>query len=350
MTLLLLALFCLGAELLPSLTEAGTALWLAPLLALPLVLLGLFLAFRGKSPQDRNDFGMDLPQVLGSFGTKLAAFVFLLWALFVLCMSVVRCAARLGLAEGSPILFAALVMALALWMSSKRLSSFVRACEIFYLIIAVALVGVLIMGAPRLEPDHLFLFSRTELTNLPHSILSVLGLFSVGLFTLFLSGGIAVRKGDAACCYRRTSLLFCALSLLLLLILGTFGAPLVGKMDRPFLQMVAALGVEGAFQRLEALFSALWMLGDLALFTMLLFSVKRLSACVTGGGESNWAPALGGAAALIGAALLAGQEGVLLWLRQSLLPWGGLIFAALMLLLFLGLKRKRGKEKKVPSK
>jgi len=350
MTLLLLALFSLGAELLPGVAGAGAGLWLVPLLALPLVLFGIFLAFRGDGAAGRLDLGEALPGILGSFGARLVSVFFFLWGLVLLVLGVARCAARLGTADGSPILFAALVLGLAVLMAAKPLPAMARACEIFYLIMAVAIIGVLVMAATRLEPGYVFLVTRAELLHLPKTLLALLGILSVGLYALFLSGSVTVREGDAALCYRRMTLLFVSLSGLLLLILGSFGAPLVAKLQRPFFQMVAALGVEGAFQRLEALYSALWMLGDLALFTLLLVAMKRLASAVVKKKESAWSPVVSGALAILGAALLSRRGTLLQWCRESLLPLGGLVFCALVLLLFFAAKYKRGRRKEAVGK
>ena len=58
----------------------------------------------------------------------------------------------------------------------------------------------------------------------------------------------------------------------------SWAAPWRSRSDRPFLQMVSGLGFEGAFQRLEELVSALWVLGDVALLGLLLLCLGRLLA------------------------------------------------------------------------
>ena len=51
--------------------------------------------------------------------------------------------------------------------------------------------------------------------------------------------------------------------------------------------MVSGLGFEGAFQRLEELASALWVLGDVALLGFLLLCMRRLLAALAGREESG---------------------------------------------------------------
>lgn len=340
MTLLLLGLFTLGADLLPSLSRAGAALWLTPLLCLPILLLGLKISYSGPEMKERKDLGEGLLQLCGRVGGKILCSLFLLWGFGLLVVNAARCTARMGTAEGSPVIFVALVLALAVWMTHGKLSAAARSCEIFYLVVGVSILAVMLLAFPRLEFKNVLLLTGGEVRALPGSMLSLFGLFSIGLYAFFFLGSVTVREKDANASYRRMSLLLIALSALLLLILGCFGAPLVEKLERPFFQMVAALGVEGAFQRLEALYSALWMLGDLALFVLLLFALKRLTACVIGKKESTWCAGIYAAAALAGGVLMVGQEGMLRMMEQTVVPRGGLVAGALLLLLLILVKRR----------
>lgn len=251
----------------------------------------------------------------------MAAVVFLLWGMFLLIVNTARSARRLTVAGGTPVFFSAVVL----------------------------LAGI------RLEPEYVMLFSTRELMGVPKATVSVVGILSVGLFSLFLAGDITVRKGDAARCIRWVVALCVSFSLILLLILGTFGAPLASSMQRPFFQMVAGLGLSGAFQRLEALLSALWMLGDISLLGLILFSMKRLFFGFTKQEAPKWIvwALIGvGITAFFGGELLAGQEGLLQISQETLLPMGSLLAGGLILLLFFLGKWKRsraegGGEKKI---
>ena len=68
----------------------------------------------------------------------------------------------------------------------------------------------------------------------------------------------------------------------MILVLGRFGPVLTSQINRPFFQMVSGLGFEGAFQRLEELVSALWVLGDAALLGLLLLSLQPLLTRLAG--------------------------------------------------------------------
>ena len=346
MVMLFIALVALGAETLPGIARAGAAAWLAPLMAALPALLLLWLAFRRPVKEKRLDFGQGLETAFGKGLGRGIALLFLMWGLFLLVVNAARCARRLTMAEGTPVFFSAVVLVLAVWMATGGLPAFVRTCEIFYLAIAAGLVGIVILGGLRVQPEYVFLFSREELAHVPMVALSVLGIVSIGLYGLFFAGSITVRPGDRARVVRWIVIWFLILALILFLIIGTFGAPLVEETQRPFFQMVAGLGLTGAFQRLEALVSALWMLGDVALLGLLLFGVKRLTAAVSGQQEQRWSVVLAGVMAFVGGEFMAGKKGLLELSQQSLMPLGSLIMGGVLVLVFYWVQHKeRGAEK-----
>lgn len=329
-----IALLALGAEVIPGSGDAGAAAWLAPLLAFVPVALLLVLAFRRPQQEKRRDLGAALCAECPKGVGRLLCVLFLLWALFLLVINAARCSRRLTVAEGTPEFFSVVVLLLAVWMAARSLPGFARSCEIFNLAMGVGVVAVLVLAATQLRPEYSILFETRELVQLPRTTLSVLGVVSVGLYALFLAGDVTVRPGDRARVLRWSGLLFGALAALLLVILGCFGAPLVAVMERPFLQLVAGLGLDGAFQRLESLVSALWLLGDVALLGLLLFVVKRLTAVVLSRQESMWWAIGAGALAFLAGEALAGNETLLLFFQQSLLPGGSLVVGVLLLLCF----------------
>ncbi len=337
LSLTMLALLSLGVELAALLMRAGSALWLVPLLAFLPVMLILLLALRGKKQLAARDLVSEMPRALGKAGGGMALVLFALWAVVQIVIQTARAIARLGDTRSGHLVLGVLLLALAVWMALKSLPAFARSCEIFLVIFAVALLGVLLLSLPRLEAGYCLLFSKQELSAVPGNALSLLGSCSVGLYALFLCGAVRPREGDPGRIYRRVLFFFFALSALFALLVGVFGAPLAGRLERPFFQLVAGLGVEGAFQRLEALYSALWMLGDLALLGLLLFAIKKIGIGLgMQAGKKGMAVLLIACAALgfVGAVVLYGRQEWLLWCLKVLLPAGGLLFLLVLLTLY----------------
>ena len=109
---------------------------------------------------------------------------------------------------------------------------------------------------------------------------------------------------------------------------GRLGPGLTGTVGRAFFQTVSGLGIRGAFQRLEELVSALWLLGDLVLLALLLLSLRRLLARAVKREES---PALGWflAGLVLAAAPLCGLWAP--WPEGAVFRVGGLLSGAVLL-------------------
>lgn len=327
-----LALFPLGTEVLFSrLSPAGAAGWLS-LLAAGVVAL-LLAALVGRRS------GVTVPLSLSREGVnRVLAGGFLLWGLLFGGAQVCRMGVRLSDSLGaSPVLMSGLLMLLAAWMAAGGLPAFARACEIFLLAVGGAFALILLGGMFRLRWDWVLLWTSAELGQVPVGALESLGLLAVGCYGLFLLEHVTGEDRARPRLLWMIGRLFLLLAAAGVLILGRFGAPLTGQMNRPFFQMVSGLGLEGAFQRLEQLASALWVLGDLALLGFLLLCLVRLTAHAAGRQEKQgWAWLWGGVLFLLSLPVTFWQgvlAGPVLWV-------GNLAAGALILALSTRKKRK----------
>ena len=322
-----LVLFPLGTEVLFSrLAPAGAAGWLCPLLAGgAAVILAVLLGRRNPSLSQE---GMN----------RILAGGLLLWGLLFGGAQACRIGVRLSDALGaSPIFLTASLLGLSAWMAAGGLPAFARACEIFLLALGSATALILIGGVFRLRWDWVLLWTPRELAQVPLGALETLGLLAVGCYALFLVKDVTREEGSLGRTCRMVGRMALLLGAAGILILGRFGGPLTGRMDRPFFQMVSGLGLEGAFQRLEQLASALWALGDLALLGFLLLCLTRLAAHAGRRQEEPWwAWALAGVLFLLALPVSLWQgilEGPVLWV-------GNLTAGAVILAVF-GRKKKK---------
>ena len=284
MTVLFLALFPLGTEwLVTLLAPAGAAAWLCPLGAgAAAILLAILVSRRGmRDPLDG----------FGPRAARVWAGVFLVWGLILTTAQAVRVGSRLAESlRATPILLTAAVLLLAGWMAAGGLPAFARACGIFALAVGGGFLFICLFGIFRLKWDQVLLWESAELAQTPEGILTTAGVLAVGCFALFMIKDVQEEPGAKRRVFFRLGGLSLLLAAALVLVLGRFGAALAGKIHRPFFQMVSGLGFEGAFQRLEELVSALWVLGDVALLGFLLLAMERLAVRMTGkaGGHETW--------------------------------------------------------------
>lgn len=294
LTVVVCALLPAGVNLLQApVAAAGSLAWLCPLLALPVALLVCW-AWAGRE---------DLPL------RKWAAPIYLGWGVVLLWGTAARFAGRVerSIAGGArPWAVLAVTLALTLYLT-RRSEVLARAGRIFFPALAVLLVGVLLLDLPAMEWDGLLRASPADWEGLPLGTAWAASLLGYAVF-----GGLLPAEGQ-----ERTGL-WCAgaggvLAALLLVTVGVFGPGLTLRMDEPFLYLLSGVGVEGAFQRGEAILYALAALGELSLFALLAHGCARLweSFCDRGG----WAPtaagfALAAFAPELGSGILTGPLGL----------------------------------------
>ena len=189
--------------------------------------------------------------------------------------------------RASPLLLTAAVLALAGWLIAKGLPAFARTGEIFALAVGAGFVLIVLFGVFGVAWDRVILWDWAALEEVPGGALSAAGTLAAGGYALLLLGQVRPEGKQKQVLRRKLGVLFGSLAVGMLLVVGRLGAGLTGQIDRPFFQMVSGLGFEGAFQRLEELASALWVLGDVALLGFLLLCMRRLLAALAGREESS---------------------------------------------------------------
>lgn len=326
-----------AAELLPAVTlpQAGKGAWLAPVAAIPLVLAaGWLLSRLGE--------GCGLARRLGSsWAGKAVLLIYIVWGELLLTLRLRLCARRLlssGQRDGALWFFLLAVAGLALWIGRGRLAAFARAGQIFLAILLTAGGVVLLLSLTQIRLERVLPLWTGDLVPVLRSALPAAGTLGWGLWAAFLTDRVKGPERDGG---RRWTFWVVGGCLLLVLsqfvILGSLGATLAGRLDSPFFTLAKSVGVEGAFQRVESVITALWTLADLTMAGLILFSLRAMAAQLCPKVKETHSAAAG----LILAAALAltafPEETALSWSRDTVL-WGnlilGLVVPFLLALLF----------------
>ena len=260
--------------------RAGSAGWLAPLGALLLLLALGWLASRlaGDLPKGQG-LANGFRAALGTWGGRLAATLYIMWGFLLLTVELRLYGERMTtLSPGGTgrWFFLLALSAVLAWMASGKLSAFARAGEIFYL--AMLLLLAVVAGAGLLQIDGLNLLPvrGRELTGVPAAALEAAALLSQGVYVGFLLPHMLRRPGDGRALRRWTAALCLTLALLQVVVLGGLGADLAARSEVPLFVLTRDMSIGGAVQRLEGLTLSLWVLSDLVLLGVLLFSLCRL--------------------------------------------------------------------------
>lgn len=353
LVLIFAALLSPAIQALPGQTAelAGTGAWLSALFAIPaaLILCLVLFSLLRSAPEGgglAGAFQCVLGKPLGNFLTA----AYLIWGEILLCASVRRCALRFlstSYQNHSLPLFILVLLGAALWMGRGRLTAFVRTGEIFYLALSIALGLVLFFGLFQLEPRHVLPLWIQDIPAAAGASLPVLGVMGYGIFGAFLAGGAGPQEGDRQRCFAWSAAFCGTITLLQLVCLGNFGPELVSRMDAPFFMMVKGIGVRGAFERVESVIIALWVLSDLLLLGLLVFACRAMAARVFQMAEEGKGAVLPLViAALAGAFFLFPDAFLLSEMMEGLLIVGNLVFGFGVPLLIWGIGAARGKLKK----
>ncbi len=349
MALLWAGVMAPAAELLPAvlLPGAGRGAWLAVILAAPLVLAAGWLL---GSLAGRDGLAKTVTGLLGRWLGGAVLLLYIVWGLLLLSLRLRLCAQRLlasGERDGALWFFLLAVAAVLLWMGRGRLSAFARAGQIFLTALLITAGVVLGLSLFQARPERLFPLWWDRAGPAIQAALSAAGVMGWGLFLPFLMGDVRDQGVN-----KNWHWLFWGLGGALLLaaaqavILGNLGAALAARLDNPFFALAKSVGVEGAFQRVEGVVTALWTFADLSMGGVLVFAIRAVSAELLPKKALSWVP---------WGAVLAGTAGALalfpalgtaeLWNRQ-IVPAVNLILGFLLpALLLAGERLFRRKEK-----
>ena len=349
MALLWAGVMAPAAELLPGLLlpGAGKGAWLAVVLAAPLVLVAGWLL---GSLAGRDGLARSVTGLLGRWLGGGVLLLYIVWGLFLLSLRLRLCAQRLlasGERDGALWFFLLSVAAVLLWIGRGKLAAFARAGQLFLTALLLTAGVVLGLSLFQARPERLLPLWWSEAGPVLQAVLSAAGVMGWGLFLPFLMGDVRDQGEN-----KNWHWLFWGLGGALLLsaaqavILGNLGAALAARLDNPFFALAKSVGVEGAFQRVEGVVTALWTFADLTMGGVLVFALRAMTAELLPPKALPWiswtAVVLGTAGALV---LFPAAGTAELWNRR-LVPAGNLALGVLLpALLWVGerLFRRKGK-------
>ena len=277
------ALILLGPALriLPRLTaeRAGRACWLAPLAALPpLLLYALFLSrLWAERPADCG-FAELAQSMLGERAARPVLLFFALWFLFYGGFLLRVGADRLVVTvypHAPPRPFVLSMGLLCLLAALGSLRSIARAGKLLRPILYGFLLMLLFAAFKGVEKENLLPVTLYDLPAVTRASLPVLDVLGLGLFLpQFLLGYVPERPALLPRYVRWLLAQTLLLTLLLLAVAGSFGAELTAELTQPFFTLVRNLVFFRSLERIEALAVSCWVFPDFLLISLCLFTAQ----------------------------------------------------------------------------
>lgn len=296
---------------LPAAARAGG--WLAPLLALPVVIAAERLLYRPR----RGGLAAAFCNVLGGGAGRVLTFIYMAWAAVLGGVQVrgsVRRVETVAAGGNCPWLLTVGLVLLAVWFARGRPAACGRWAAVVWSGLLTVLAGVAVLALLQVRRDDLLPLRSGGEELLPGTA-AVLGALCLRVYGSFL------RQEDGAGTEARYPAAVCVLlAFLLMTVQGVLGAELARRVEDPLLTLSRNVGLEGAFQRAESLLAATLLLADLALLT-LLFWAARCGAEQIGWARHGRRAALGTAAAVLICGLWPAQEACVRAFRLRIAPW-----------------------------
>ena len=335
------AILAPAVSVLPGATAklAGEGAWLAYVAALPVAVL----LARGLG-LERQGLAQRIMHRLGKIAGRAVLIIYIMWALLLMSARLRLSGQRLLLTaqrDGGLWFFLPVIAAMALWMAWGKPGAFDRTAVLLFRILILALGLVVLLTVAQSRVENLWPVWVQDVPGILRGAVPVVGVLCYGAYAAFLPGG----EGDPK--HGRTVYCMGLLTLLQLSILGNLGAPLTAGLEDPFLTLSKRVGVEGAFQRVESLVSALWLFADLALLGLLLWACRQIMAEVCPAFRGLWTACVCTGLVLLGAGILFRDAVAARRFEQAVAPVGNLVLGVgvpLLLVLW-----ERGK-KEVPPK
>lgn len=278
----------------------------------------------------------------GWLGTALL-YLYIIWLEVLLILWLRQSARRLmgaGERDGAAWFFLVVLAGMALWMSRRELGTLGRTAQILLCALVVCGGGVLLLALGQVRSENLLPMQAWSIEAGIGAGMPGLEMVGYGLFAPFLLGE---ENRAPARSWIRWVLVWCgALALMQTVVVGCFGGALTRRLPAPFFQLAKSVGVEGAFQRIESVVSAVWAFADLLLLSALLWAQGEIGRVLWPNSPPGSTPAA--AALTAGAAALAlFSPNLARWAGISaLLPFGGLLLGVFVPLSAYLIKRGGG--------
>ena len=277
-------------ELLPAVTlpVAGRGAWLAPLIA-----VGVLFPFFFKM----DKLGGSVLTAREKLGKTLGSgflILYLGWLELLLTLRLGLCARRMlvsGERDGSIWFFLITLAILCLWMGLGEQAAFARAGQLFLTVLVLIGGAVLVLSLPRTRIDWLLPLWKEGVIPVLRS-----GVPAAGVIFWSMLPMLCLNPAEGT---GRNHLLWwgiggcAALCGMQSILIGNLGPGLAGQTQNAFFALTKSVGIEGAFQRLESVVAALWLLADLTLAVTIILAIRAICSRLVPEVSENWVVVIG---------------------------------------------------------
>ena len=262
-----------------SVLSANQAAWLSCLASLVVFIPLLYVLYRVMKAFEGQSLVQIMCRVFGGFLGKTIAFILLLWLFILLSMYIKYSGETLvtTVYVGTDIRFiiflavilTAVVLRFGLPVLSRMIAILFTVGALQFLIIAVLLFI-------EFDPRNVTPVSTADIGPIASSIVYALTIYVYITFFFIFNDQIQLGKKAGGKFVFTAAFLTGVSTIMVLAVLGVFGAGLINKLKFPFHSAVENISVLGGNTGIESLFISLWMMFEFILICSFTYMVVRL--------------------------------------------------------------------------
>lgn len=254
---------------------AGSAGWISPLIALPILILYVWLL---SSFMQKRKSGEGLGElILRTNGRVFGSVVLCIAAAFLIfcCGFILRSGAERFICTvypaSGPWLFVIVMLILGTIAALGPTKALLRSSRIFSPVLVAVLLLVLVFAMITVDFNHLLPLRKAEPVRIIMAAFPVVEIYAGMLaYAAFLEGQSERKRGRTAAYSIWLVPVVLLLTVLCAATIGSYGAALTERFSYPFFTMIRNITLFRTIERIEAIVVALWVLPDFIIFAMML--------------------------------------------------------------------------------
>lgn len=266
---------------------AGSASWLAPLCALPpLLLFLLILTSLMKMRREGEGLGEVIMRrsgrTAGAIGLALIGSFTLFSAGFILRTGAHRLISTIY-PDAGPLFFMIAMLIIGTVAALGPVKALPRASRVFAPVLLSVIVLALIFSLGSVDVRNLLPIKTQSAGKVFISGLAVVEIYGAVLYCAAFLEDQSPLQGRRFASYAGWLALICLLlCAFCAFIIGCYGAHLTSRMLHPFFSMIRDVTLTKTVERIEALVTTLWVLSDFVIFTLLLCTASHIFRLIFG--------------------------------------------------------------------
>lgn len=266
---------------------AGSASWLAPLCALPpLLLFLLILTSLMKMRREGEGLGEVIMRrsgrTAGAIGLALIGSFTLFSAGFILRTGAHRLISTIY-PDAGPLFFMIVMLIIGTVAALGPVKALPRASRVFAPVLLSVIVLALIFSLGSVDVRNLLPIKTQSAGKVFISGLAVVEIYGAVLYcAAFLEDQSPLQGRRFASCAGWLALICLLLCAFCAVIIGCYGARLTSRTLHPFFSMIRDVTLTKTVERIEALVTTLWVLSDFVIFTLLLCTASHIFRLIFG--------------------------------------------------------------------